>query len=191
MGTTNTNFLPNETGLDLGSPTQQWDGFFDNLTVNDTFISGGVVIATGNATKLQGRPISANAPVINQALIWDGAQWIPTNQGGGGGGGATFGYVTTAFSATPVFAPNPVGSCTFAITLTADVTSSTFTSAGLSAGCLFNFKIAQDGTGGHLFAWPALVLGTQPISTTASQTTVQNFFWDGTNLIACGFPVVF
>lgn len=190
MGTTNSNFLPNETGLDLGSPTQQWDGFFDNLTVNDTFISGGVTIASGNATKLQGYPISPNAPALNQALIWNGTVWIPTNQSGGTAG-ATFGYVATAYSATPVFVPNPVGSCTFAITLTGNVTSSTFTSAGLSAGALFNFKILQDGSGAHTFAWPALALGTQPISTTANQTTVQNFFWDGTNLLATGFPVVF
>jgi len=191
MSTASTDFLPNVTGLNLGSPNQQWDGFFDNLTVNDTFISGGVTLASGNATKLQGNPISANAPVVNQALIWDGSNWTPTNQSGGGGGGATFGYVSTAYSATPVFTPNPVGSCTFAITLTGNVTSSTFTFAGLSAGAIFNFAIKQDGTGGRTFSWPAIALGTQIISTTANQTNVQNFVWNGVNLLATGFPAVF
>lgn len=33
MSTTNTDFLPNTTGLNLGSPDQRWDGFFDDITV--------------------------------------------------------------------------------------------------------------------------------------------------------------
>lgn len=34
-----------------------------------------------NTIMIQGRPVSANTPANTQALIWDGAQWIPSDQG--------------------------------------------------------------------------------------------------------------
>lgn len=40
MGTTNTNFVPNATGLDLGSPDQRWDGFFQNILVAGSINTG-------------------------------------------------------------------------------------------------------------------------------------------------------
>lgn len=225
MGTSNTDFLPNATGLNLGSPDQEWDGFFNNVSIANNLTVGGVLAADGNALKLQGTPISSTPPTLNQmllfdgldwvpsytvnatqiqgfpvdagvpaldqVLVWDGAKWAPANQTGGGGGGATLGYVAVGFSATPTFTAIPVGSCTFAIVLTGDVTSSTFTTTGLTAGCIFNFSIQQDGVGGHTFAWPALAKGAQPVATGPNLTTVQNFFWDGTNLNATGSPAVF
>lgn len=226
MATTNTDFLPNTTGLNLGSPDQQWDGFFNDLSV--TNLIAGVNITTGNATSLQGVPIdptvplptqvlefdgadwapafqdsnatslqgfpvAVNTPAVNQALVWNGAAWIPTNQtGGGGGGGLQIGYVAVPFSVTPVFTPNPSpSSCTFSITLASDVTSSTFDATGIDPGTPFNFILIQDIAGGHTFSWPVECLGTQFIGTTPLQTTVQNFVWTGTNLIATGFPAVF
>jgi len=33
MGTTNSDFLPNASGLNLGSPDQEWDGFFKDIQV--------------------------------------------------------------------------------------------------------------------------------------------------------------
>lgn len=44
MGTTNTDFLPNTTGLNLGSPDQEWDGFFQDLVVTGS-INGGLTSA--------------------------------------------------------------------------------------------------------------------------------------------------
>lgn len=40
MGTVNTNFLPNQTGLNLGSPDQRWNGFFGDILVTGS-INGG------------------------------------------------------------------------------------------------------------------------------------------------------
>jgi len=48
--------------------------------------------SSGNATSLQGRPISATAPGSGQVLEWNGASWIPATisiSGGGGGSGIT------------------------------------------------------------------------------------------------------
>lgn len=222
MPTLNTNLLPNESGLDLGSPDQQWDGFFDSIIVNN-LTENGVPIITGNATELQGTPISATpptagqilmfngtdwipsstvnatqiqgypviagAPTINQALIGNGSAWAPANQSGGGGGGATLGYVAVGFSATPAFTPSPVGSCTFAMTLTGNVTSSTFTTAGLTAGALFRFYIKQDSTGNRTFQWPSVCIVKPSIGSTQNQTTVQGYIFDGTNLQPDGMAV--
>lgn len=188
MGTTNSDFLPNESGLNLGSPDQQWDGFFKDVTVAGIFSSGGVPVATGDATSLQGIPVSPNAPAINQALIYNGSVWLPQNQSGGGGG-ASFGYVAVSFSATPIFTPSPVGSCTFELTLTGNVTSSTFTTAGLSAGTLMTFILNQDATGSRTFAYPTGFQGATIIGSFANQTTVQQFLYNGTVFKAIGLGV--
>jgi len=214
LATINTDLLPNATGQNLGSPDQEWDGFFKDLTATNVTFDG-VEVSTGdakslqgtpvsavapsanqvleliggiwtpttpvagtNAITIQGRPVSANAPVAAQALIWDGAQWIPTNQSGGGGG-ASFGYVAVGFSATPTFTPSPVGSCTFEMTLTGNVTSSTFTTAGLSAGTLMTFILNQDSTGNRTFRYPTGFQGTTTIGSSALQTTVQQFLYNG------------
>ena len=187
MPTENTDILPATTGLDLGNPTQLWDGFFRNVNVVGNLTAPAILTGNGNATMLQGRNLSAAAPANTQVVAWNSGlmQWEPQNQVGGGGGGGTtasFGYVSTAFSATPTFTPNPVGSCTFHIVLTADVTSSTLNTAGVSAGAQFTFMIVQDGVGNHAFAFPANVFGFIPfIGTSAGQATIQTFVFDGTN----------
>jgi len=40
MSTTNTDFLPNATGLNLGSPDQRWDGYFDDIVVTGSINTG-------------------------------------------------------------------------------------------------------------------------------------------------------
>lgn len=224
MATINTDFLPNATGQDLGSPDQQWDGFFKDVKVTGNLFAG-VPIATGDATSLQGtpisavpptpnqilvdvggiwtpttpvagtnaltiqgRPVSSNAPVATQALIWDGAQWLPTNQSGGGGG-ASFGYVAVAFIATPTFTPSPVGSCTFEMTLTGNVTSSTFTTAGLGPGSIMTFILNQDATGNRTFKYPTSFQGASIVGNFALQTTSQQFLYNGTVFKATGIGV--
>jgi len=86
------------------------------------------------------------------------------------------------FSATPSF--NGATNQAFQMTLTGNVTSSTFT--GGIAGQLYTFILKQDGTGGRTFAWPANILGGGVIDTTPSSVNVQNFVSDGTKLYPVG-----
>lgn len=62
----------------------------------------------GNATRLQGRPVSSTAPTTSQTLTWNGSAWAPATPSGGGGvtnlqtaydGGRT---ILTASAGTPV-----------------------------------------------------------------------------------------
>ncbi len=161
--------------LDATAPADNqvivWDG--------TTWIPG-----SGDADALIGIPVTG-VPTVNQALIFDGVSWSPANQSGGGGGGvAQAGYVVTSFSSTPVFTPNPVGSCQFQITLTGNVFSSTFTTTSLVAGAEFKFIIIQDATGGRVFTFPDECRGTAFVSTVANQVTVQSFIWSGSVLYA-------
>lgn len=151
-----------------------------------------VTIPTGNATQIQGRNVLTNVPADQQALVWSAASnaWLPQNQVGGGGG-ASLGYVVTGFSSTPIFTPSPVGSCGFQITLTGNVTSSTFNTSGLSAGQLFKFIVIQDGTGGHAFSWPSQCAVKPIIGGAASQTSVQSYIWNGTQLIPDSLIVIY
>lgn len=43
-----------------------------------------------NAVEIQGRPVNSTAPTVDQALVWDGVQWIPQDQTGSGGGSGSF-----------------------------------------------------------------------------------------------------
>lgn len=149
-------------------------------------------IPTGNATQIQGRNVLTNVPADQQALVWSAASnaWLPQNQIGGGGG-ASLGYVVTTFSATPVFTPSPVGSCGFQITLSGNVTSSTFNTSGLSAGQLFKFIVIQDNTGGRTFSWPSQCAVKPIIGGAANQTSVQSYIWNGTQLIPDSLVVIY
>lgn len=61
-------------------------------------LSASGVSSGGNATALQGRPVSATAPTTTYVLEWDGAKWTPT-AGGGGGGSQTLAQVLTTGNA--------------------------------------------------------------------------------------------
>lgn len=87
---------------------------------------------------------------------------------------------TVAFSATPAFDYN--SSNAFFITLTGNVTSSTFVNG--VAGQMFLLKIIQDGTGAHTFVYPTNVKGGMTVSPTANSINTQLFFFDGTNAYA-------
>lgn len=78
MSTTNTDFLPNETGLDLGNPDQRWTGFFDNLSVTGT-INGTIVPVELTAD-------TTNSFSTNQTLAFSTAvnALIMATSGGGG-----------------------------------------------------------------------------------------------------------
>src|SRR5262249_25778172 len=56
----------------------------------------GDVTGTQGATsvvRLQGRSVSAGAPMAGDVLTWTGAQWAPAAPAGGGGGGVSCGMV--------------------------------------------------------------------------------------------------
>jgi hypothetical protein len=89
------------------------------------------------------------------------------------------------FSATPTFDAS-LGN-TQKITLTGNVTSSTLSNA--ATGQQINFLICQDATGGRTFTWPANVLGSMTIGSTASTCSAQNFIFDGTNAYALSLGV--
>ncbi len=97
-------------------------------------------------------------------------------------GGAPSGYAEVAYSATPAFTASSSTGNAFFITLSGDVTSSTFT--GATTGQIVSFTICQDGMGGHAFAWPTNVLSAATISSTASACTNQVFIYNGTNAVA-------
>lgn len=94
-------------------------------------------------------------------------------------------YNAVAFSATPVF--SGLGCflvCTFEITLTGNVTSSTLTN--IPKGTIVIFKIIENSAGAWTFAWPANIKGFSSIDTTPNAINVQAGFFDGTNLYPIG-----
>lgn len=95
---------------------------------------------------------------------------------------ANLGYRVIAFSATPIF--DAYYYRTFAMTLTANVTSSTLIHG--EAGQEATFVLTQDITGGRTFAWPTNVKGAGVVLATANKVSVQSFLFDGTNWRATG-----
>lgn len=108
----------------------------------------------------------------------------------GGGAGTSFGKQTVAYSSTPVFAPTSQISV-LKMTLSGNVTSSTFSAAGIISPAFILMEIVQDGSGGHTFNYPANFFNSGGIGTSANQTTFQLFYWDGTNCYAITPPTVF
>ncbi|MBI1956753.1 MAG: hypothetical protein HYS38_10195 [Acidobacteria bacterium] len=84
------------------------------------------------------------------------------------------------FSATPTFDASLGNS--FKITLTDNITSSTFSNA--QAGQQISFLICQDATGNRTFVWPTNVKGGVTIGATLSTCSAQTFLYDGTNAYA-------
>jgi hypothetical protein len=91
---------------------------------------------------------------------------------------------TVTFSATPVF--NAALGMAQKLTLTGNVTSSTFTNGVVG---LYEFILIQDATGGRTFVWPANFFGAQVPDLGISVRSTQIFLFDGTNAIAFGDQV--
>jgi len=107
----------------------------------------------------------------------------------GVGAGITTLTTTVASGPTPIFtvaAQNQL----FKFTLTGDATSQPLTAVGITPPGLITFEITQDASGGHAFTWPSNSIGGCTIVSTAFQTTLQHFIWDGFNAIATGPCVV-
>jgi hypothetical protein len=97
---------------------------------------------------------------------------------------------TVAFSATPTF--NAAANNNFKMTLTGSVTSSTL--SGATAGQTLIFEIIQDGVGGRTFAWPSNMKNTMSITgqaAGANETSIQSFFYDGSNAYAISPGMVY
>jgi hypothetical protein len=80
---------------------------------------------------------------------------------------------TVAFSATPAF--NAATANAFNVTLTGNVTSSTFANGTSAAGPFIAFRITQDATGGRTWTWPANVRKGGTINPGANQESTQLF----------------
>jgi hypothetical protein len=85
-----------------------------------------------------------------------------------------------SFSSTPTF--NGANNNSFFMTMTGNVSSSTF-SNGVK-GQLYTFVLYQDGTGARVMTWPTNMKGPGTIDPTANITNVQQFIFDGTNLLS-------
>lgn len=149
--TTKATIYSNNTGTVLANPMTT-DGFgrFEFYAANGHY---DLAVVTG-----------AGAYQVSDVLLFDGSL-----------AGAE---VDVPYSATPTF--NASLGNLFKLTLTGNVTSSTFT--GASGLQLITFMLIQDGVGGHSFVWPTNVIGGMSISTTAGAVNVQSGLWDGTNL---------
>jgi hypothetical protein len=151
--TTKATIYSNNTGTVLANPMTT-DGFgrFEFYAANGRY---DLAVVTG-----------AGAYQVSDVLLFDGI--------------VSGAVVTVPFSATPTF--DATSGSLFKITLTGDVTASTFTGTGGLGLQPITFMIIQDGTGGHTFAWPANVVGGMSISGTAGAVNVQTGVFDGTNL---------
>jgi len=96
------------------------------------------------------------------------------------GGAVISALKVVTFSSTPTFDAS-LGN-TQKITLTGNVTSSTFSNA--IVGQPINFLICQDATGGRTFVWPTNVKGGMTVGSTLSTCSAQTFIFDGTNAYA-------
>lgn len=97
------------------------------------------------------------------------------------------GIEVVTFSATPIFDASAGSS--FKITLTGDVTSSTFVN-GASGSNLVAFRIVQDGTGAHAFAWPANIRGGGMPAPGANTRNIQVFALDTDGSLDAAGPMM-
>jgi hypothetical protein len=168
------------------------------LTAAD--ISGGIGTVTSvNASVTPGALFTAlftGGPITSSgvlALAFDFAPQLPNlilaGPASGGLGAVTARLMQPAdlpvagqpaFSTTPVF--NGANNLSFLMTLTGNVTGSTFSNGVV--GQLYTFVLKQDATGGRVFTWPANVVGNGTIDPTPNISNVQQFIYDGTNLLA-------
>lgn len=149
------------TGGAIGSQT---------CTSNGTFTSGTVI---SNYTRVS-YTIGSGGGTLGFNLLG----YVTAPSGGGTlSSYSNFGSVT--FSATPTF-DGSSNTDTFKITLTGDVTSSTF-SNGVS-GHTYTFIVCQDATGGRAFVPPTSMKQYGTWMAALSQCITQRFAYDGTNL---------
>jgi hypothetical protein len=101
------------------------------------------------------------------------------------GGGASTLTTAVPYSATPSF-QDAAQNQLFTITLTGDASSQPLTAVGITPPGLITFEITEDASGGHVFSYPANVIGGVAPTIAANALTQQTFLWNGTNAVAIG-----
>jgi hypothetical protein len=101
---------------------------------------------------------------------------------------AGLGLSVVAFSPTPVF--NGANAQGFNLTLTGDVTSSSFTN-GTQAPALVAFRIQQDGAGGHAFVWPPNTHGAGVVNANPNVKSQQLFMRNTDGSLDALAPIVY
>jgi hypothetical protein len=99
------------------------------------------------------------------------------------GGGSTTLTTVVPYSTTPAFmvaAQNQL----FEITLTGDASAQPLTFVGVIPPSDITFQIAQDGSGGHNWAWPANSTGGCTIGKNANQVTTARLVYNGSGATA-------
>jgi hypothetical protein len=96
--------------------------------------------------------------------------------------------VTVASSSTPAF--NAALGQAFKLILTQDATSSTFVN-GAAGPAMIGFRIQQDGSGGHAFAWPANVRNGGIVNPGPNARSVQMFLRDTDGSLDAVGPIMY
>jgi hypothetical protein len=93
-------------------------------------------------------------------------------------------FLQIASSPQPIF--DGLNVVTWKMTLHNDVTAAT--AVNIIPGVLYVFIIAQDGTGGRVFAWPSNVFNGPQVSLSPGSVTVQCFVGRLGNLMYANLP---
>lgn len=180
-GTLGTARLPQFSGGDVTTAAAG----SGNLTIGNGRVTNAMLagsIATSKLANVQG----ADSNLLTAGTISGVGAPLCTDSVGGAttagctasAGGNAANYTNLSFSATPTFTAGSNTVNSWAIVLSANVTSSTL--SGAAGGNILNFKICQNAMGGYSFAWPSGFGNAANIAPTASACTKQSFLWDGT-----------
>ncbi len=138
-------------------------------------------------TKISLRQLDANG-FSNGCVVATSSRLSTQACGSGTATGDGAGYTVVSFSSTPIFPVTKNTGQSFLLTLTADVASSTTDTTGItnSGRPMVTFRLCQDGSGSHVFAWPTSVLNHGTVDPTPNSCSTQTFVFDGTNFQPLG-----
>lgn len=182
--------MPGTPNIGLNTPalgSNAWGGPLNtNFSLLDLFLSGnrpipalnvtGNVVVGGTVTAAGFSGLGGASFLLSS--MFDQPNGVPQLNGAGLIPAAllpTQGIVPVAFSATPVF--NAQSGQQFKMTLTGNVTSSTFANGASGPGVVV-FRLVQDGVGGRTFVWPANVRNAGIVSGAPNARSIQAFAVD-------------
>ena len=163
--------------LSVGRLSAQCGTIVLNVFTGQFDCTGAFSAATGVIT---------SSPTLNAVPYWTGtgntlgnssASYNPSTGQYSFNAGLIWAPVTVAFNAgSPVL--NLANGAIFNLTLTGNATA---TASNAAVGSVFIVRISQDGSGNHTFSWPSGFSQACAVDPTASVSTTQMFFWDGSN----------